>query len=507
MTAADLAPATRDWRPPAREALLAPAAAVRALAARMLTDAAQRGPDQFAADLRKVDAAAARLVDALDRVLDPCAPPGRLSHEARHELRTPLNHVLGYAALWLEDAADFLLDGFVDDLREVRRLATGLLDQLNRTAAEALTEAPAAPPAPRPPTCDLLRRGRVLVVDDNEANRDIMRRRLEQEGHQIGEAADGAAAVEQARYWAPDVILLDVIMPGVNGVEALRRLKADPHLTHIPVIMVTALNEVDSAAGCIELGAEDYLPKPCDPVLLRARVGACLEKKKLRDREALYVRELDRERRRADELLHGILPPEVVEELKRTGGVRPRRFEGVAVFFADIVNFTPFCDRNPPERVVELLQGLIETWEEIARRHQAEKVKTIGDCFMAAAGLLRRTDDHPVLHAVRCGREMIAATRAVGVGWDLRVGVSWGPVVAGVLGRQKFLFDLWGDTVNTAARMEHHGLAGHVTLSAEAWAHAAGRCAGESHGTIEVKGKGPMPVYRLPGCDAAARGG
>ncbi|MFO0797008.1 MAG: adenylate/guanylate cyclase domain-containing protein [Gemmataceae bacterium] len=492
MTAAALPAAAPDWQARTAEALLAPAVAARDLAARMLADAEPRGPDEFAADLRKVVAAAARLVDGLEDALAPTAP-APLPREVRHELRTPLNHVLGYAELWLEDAAEYLLEGFVGDLRELRRLAAGVLDQLNRATADAR----AADAAARPHTCDLLRRGRVLVVDDNEANRDILRRRLELDGHQVAEAADGAAAVDQARCWFPDVVLLDVVMPGVNGVEALRRLKADARLAHIPVIMVTALSDVGGAAGCIEMGAEDYLPKPCDPVLLRARVGACLEKKRLRDREAVYVRELDRERRRADELLHGILPPEVVGELKETGTVRPRRFNGVAVLFADVVNFTPFCDRNPPERVVELLQRLIEGWEEAARRHQAEKVKTVGDCMMVAAGLLRRTDDHPVRHAVRCGRDMIAATRALGVGWDLRVGVHWGPVVAGVIGRQKYLFDLWGDTVNTAARMESHGLPGHVTLSGDAWAHAAGACDGEPHGMVEVKGKGSMPVYRV----------
>ena len=189
-----------------------------------------------------------------------------------------------------------------------------------------------------------------------------------------------------------DLILLDIIMPRVNGIEALGRLKADPRLNSIPVVMVSAFDEIDSAVRCIELGAEDYLPKPCNPVLLKARVGASLEKKRLRDR-------IEQERRRSDEILQSILPAQVIiDELKTTGAVKPRGFKGAAVFFCDVANFTPFCDRNTPEVVVRHLHALTETWEEIALRHQTEKIKTIGDAFMGAAGLLRRTDDHPVLH-------------------------------------------------------------------------------------------------------------
>jgi class 3 adenylate cyclase len=124
-----------------------------------------------------------------------------------------------------------------------------------------------------------------------------------------------------------------------------------------------------------------------------------------------------------------------------------------------------------------------------------EKIKTVGDAFLAAAGLLRRPADHPVLHCVRCGLEMIAAARALPVGWDARVGVHVGPVVAGVIGRRQFGFDLWGDTVNTAARMESHGVPGAVVLSGAAWAAVAGRCRGEALGAVAVKGKGPMERF------------
>jgi adenylate cyclase len=170
----------------------------------------------------------------------------------------------------------------------------------------------------------------------------------------------------------------------------------------------------------------------------------------------------------------------------------------VAVLFGDIVGFTPYCDGSRPEEVVATLQGLIEAWEEMALQHGVEKIKTIGDAFMAAAGLLVPTRN-PVLSCLRFGLDMIAACRALSAGWDLRVGIHAGPVVAGVIGRRQYLFDLWGDTVNTAARMESHGLAGAITLSEAAWRQVANCCRGESRGLLPIKGKGRMEMIRFDG--------
>jgi class 3 adenylate cyclase len=285
-------------------------------------------------------------------------------------------------------------------------------------------------------------------------------------------------------------------MPELNGFQVLERLKADERLRHIPVITMSAFTDMDSIVRCIEMGAEDYLTKPFDKVLLRARISACLEKKRLRDREVLYLEQIKREQERTDALLHVILPAEIVPELKANDKVRPRRHEDVAVLFCDIVGFTPFCDRNRPEEVVPHLQQLIEAWEEIALRHQVEKIKTIGDAFMAAAGLLKPAEN-PVLNCVRCGLDMITACQQLPVQWEVRVGIHIGPVVAGVIGRRQYLFDLWGDTVNTAARMESHGVPGSVTLSGAAWERIAHCAAGEARGLFPVKGKGHVPIVRF----------
>src|SRR5499425_3870388 len=151
----------------------------------------------------------------------------------------------------------------------------------------------------------------LLVVDDNEDNRYTLVQRLRRLGYtDVATAVDGRHALERLRERAFDLVLLDVMMPELNGYEVLERLRADDQLRHLPVIMISAVDQLESVVRCIELGADDYLPKPFNPTLLRARVGACLEKKRLRDHEVLLREEIERQRRRSDELLHGILPAE-----------------------------------------------------------------------------------------------------------------------------------------------------------------------------------------------------
>ena len=339
---------------------------------------------------------------------------------------------------------------------------------------------------------------RVLVVDDIPANVKLLEVKLTAEYFDVVTAASGAEALLRIAERQPDIVLLDVMMPELNGYQVLERLKADDDLRHIPVIMLSALDELDSVVRCIEIGAEDYLPKPFNPVLLRARVNACLEKKRLRDQEVFYLQQIEQEKKRVDDLLHVILPEQIVEELKATNMVRPRRYENVAVLFCDIVGFTSYCDGRPPEEVMPGLQRLVEKYEELALRYNLEKIKTIGDSFMATAGLLKLVEN-PVLASVRCGLDMLSVAQKMPENWLVRVGINVGPVMAGVVGQSQYLFDLWGDTVNTAARIESHGMANSVNVSRVAWQQISDQCYGESLGMVQVKGKGELEILRIKG--------
>ena len=337
----------------------------------------------------------------------------------------------------------------------------------------------------------------LLVVDDNEDNRYTLVRRLKRQGYEnVAIAVDGREALAMLERDRFDLVLLDIMMPEVDGYEVLKRIKLAEGTRDIPVIMISALDEIESVVRCIELGAEDYLPKPFNPTLLRARVGACLEKKRLRDQEISYRQQIEQEKRRGDELLHAILPGGAVQELKASDRVQPRRYENVAVLFCDIVGFTAYCDRHAPEQVVAELQVLVGRFEEIVAAHGLEKIKTIGDAFLATAGLLLPCAA-PARTAIDCAFELVRAAAAAEPHWQVRVGLHQGPVVAGVVGHSKFLYDLWGDTVNLAARLTEHAEGGAVCINADTWRLVSGHYAEAGRSLVEIKGKGPIELIQV----------
>jgi signal transduction histidine kinase len=238
---------------------------------------------------------------AEDRAAKPTVVPARLLHD----LRSPLNQIIGYSEMMAEDAKD---DDAGADLRKVvdaghRILA--LLDE-NFTSVEAVATADPDDTARQMVVAARGLRttapGLLLVVDDDAGNRDVLSRRLMLQGHMVRTAASGRDALALMRRQEFDLVLLDILMPEIDGYEVLGQIKADPRLQHIPVVMISALSEVQSVVRCLEAGAEDYLTKPFNPTLLRARVGACLEKKRGRDRETALYDELQKNYGRLQEL-------------------------------------------------------------------------------------------------------------------------------------------------------------------------------------------------------------
>ncbi|AWN41281.1 adenylate/guanylate cyclase domain-containing protein [Methylobacterium durans] len=335
---------------------------------------------------------------------------------------------------------------------------------------------------------------RILIVDDEAFNLDLLEQELELLGHMSVRAANGRAALDLLNEEPFDLVLLDVMMPMLDGYAVLDRMKSHARLRHTPVVMISALTEISSVVRCIEMGAEDYLPKPFEPVLLEARIRACLDRKRLHDREMAHLETIERQRKRADELLHAILPVAAVAELMATGQVKPRLFHDVAVLFIDLVGFTAWCHSQSPETVVAEVQCLAEAFEVVAHRHGMEKIKTIGDAFMATANLLSPHTD-PVTAAVRCARDMVAIAGDGSAGWRIRAGIHIGSVVGGIVGRTKFTFDLWGDTVNVAARLCALGDGCAVHLSKEASARVHDASPIRPVGKVFLKGKGECEIY------------
>lgn len=346
----------------------------------------------------------------------------------------------------------------------------------------------------------------VLVVDDNEMNRDLLSRRLKRQGFTVVMAEDGRQALETVRTQPFDMVLLDVMMPHMNGYQVLETLKADADLRHIPVIMISALDDLDSVVRCIELGAEDYLFKPFNPTLLKARIGACLEKKRLRDQEQAFLKQLQAEQEKSERLLLNVLPKPIADRLKQGQQTIADNFSEVTVLFADIVGFTELSAALTPTELVELLNQIFSKFDYLVEQHGLEKIKTIGDSYLVVGGLPTPRPDHAEAIANLAVEMQTAITQfslpssaVQQAPLTMRIGINTGPVGAGVIGTSKFAYDLWGDTVNTASRMESHGLPGEIQVTVTTYDLLKHHYLFQPRGTIEVKGKGEMQTYLLQG--------
>ena len=334
----------------------------------------------------------------------------------------------------------------------------------------------------------------ILVADDVENNRVALKMRLALIGYDdITEAENGREALEKLVAGEFDLLLLDIMMPEMDGYAVLSEMKSDTRLRNIPVIMISALDDISSVVRCIELGAADYLTKPFNPTLLKARIDNYAEKIQFKAQERLYLDNIEDEKRKADDLLAALLPNQIVRILKRNRNLPPIAYDDVSILFCDIVDFTPYAEGRPPEVVFSQLESLIESFEEIADGLDLMKVKTIGDAVMIAGGLLDDLDT-PVHSAVACGQAMIEAAKSHEAKWQLRIGIDHGPVVAGVIGRTRFQFDVWGDTVNTASRIQEIAAPNTVNLSGRAWHHLRDASRGRSLGMVELKGKRSIEV-------------
>jgi class 3 adenylate cyclase len=435
------------------------------------------------------------------------------AHTLNHEMRSLLTIVLGYSEGLHRCASKYFLDAFEPEFDQLRGYGNRILNLVDSTVTRLrcpdgldgdddldryFKRADGSPTQPDIELAPRVEPGKILVVEDVDPIRNLLCDLLRAQGHEVTPARDGLEGSELVRSRPFDLVLTDIEMPRLSGFELLKLMKEDPALRDLPVVVISGHSELDGVAKCISLGAEDYLPKPFNRVILRARVSACLEKKRLRDRA-------EQQRKRYDELLHAILPARVVEELSKNDTFPPCRRDRVAVLFADIVEFTPYCDQfqDRPEVIVGHLQRLFEAWEEISGRYGVQKIKTIGDAFMAASGLLEESQN-PVLDCVEFGIEIIRYTQRLAdsqgqpLGFNLRVGIHAGPVVAGIIGRRQSLYDLWGDTVNTAARLESHGKPGCVNLSPDAWEYISDLVRGEIRETCKLKGKAhPIEVIQL----------
>ncbi|MGB3239047.1 MAG: adenylate/guanylate cyclase domain-containing protein [Geitlerinemataceae cyanobacterium] len=339
--------------------------------------------------------------------------------------------------------------------------------------------------------------GNILIVDDMPDNLRLLANILGDRGYEVGKARSGAMALTAVQAEPPDLILLDINMPQMDGYEVCHRLKSDPKTQEIPVIFISALDEVWDKVKAFNVGGIDYITKPFQGEEVLARVSNQLKIQALQ-------KALKKEREKSEKLLLNILPPPIVEELKQKQSATPVQFAEATFLFADIVRFTPTSSAMPPAEVVSLLNGVFSTFDYLSQQHGVEKIRTIGDSYFIAGGVPIVRDDHAEAiadMALDMQRKIQNFSWPNGEPLQLRIGInSGGPVVGAVIGIQKFAYDVWGNDVNLASRMESQGEPGRIHVSAATFDRLNDRYEFEKRGDIDIKGKGMMTTYWLLDC-------
>ena len=366
-------------------------------------------------------------------------------------------------------------------------------------------------------------RGSILIVDDSLNNLLLLERILSRKGYKVGVASSGKLAMDSVALAQPDLILLDIMMPGMDGYEVCSHLKASDRTRGIPIIFLSALVEVSNKVKAFNAGGVDYITKPFEAVEVVARVENQLrlrelelqltEKNKMYRREIAFREQAEIETRlllettklqkeEIEELLLNILPKAIAERLQEGQSIIADSFSDVSVLFADLVGFTNFASQKSAAETVKVLNQIFSLFDELSLRHGLEKIKTMGDAYMVVGGLPDPQENHAFAIA-QMALDMQAAVASFNVennhNFSLRIGINIGGVVAGVIGLTKFSYDLWGDTVNVAQRMESNGIPGEIQVTAAVYDRLKDKFLFKKRGAVEIKGKGEMMVYLLVG--------
>ena len=340
--------------------------------------------------------------------------------------------------------------------------------------------------------------GDVLVVDDNRLNRLKLSRALVRQGHTVSEAENGRVALDMMRAGSFDLILLDILMPEVDGFQVLRELKSDRVLRDVPVIVISALEEMDSVVKCIGMGAEDHLPKDFDPVLLNARIGACLEKKRLRD-------EVNEQLKFIREIFGKYVPETVAKQIVASKGMLEPKQLKATILFSDIENFTSTAESMPPKQVVQMLSEYFPAVIEPISRNGGVVNQFQGDAMLVTFNVPIEDPEHAE-KAVKSAleiQEVLKGRTFAGIELKTRIGINTGDVIAGNVGAgDRINYTVYGDAVNLAARLEqlNKERGTHILLSESTMDLLRDKTTVEAIGEVAIRGKSnPVRVFKPNG--------
>ena len=354
------------------------------------------------------------------------------------------------------------------------------------------------------PTEQQILEAKLLIVDDRVESVSLLEEMMATAGYtNVRSVTDPRRAVDTFEEYDPDLVLLDLVMPGHDGFQVMAELREIEGSRLLPVLVLTGQTDRETRLRALGSGARDLLTKPFDLIEVRMRIRSLIESR-------LLHKQLTLSRSESEHLLLSILPEAVVAELKATGTSQPVRFDSATVLFTDFSGFTQIAEQIAPSQLIEELEVCFTYFDRVAKMYGLQRLKTIGDGYMCAGGIPHANSTHPVdcvLAALQMqrfidsrGSEMTAAGRKY---WKLRIGIHTGPVIAGVVGKEQFAYDVWGDTVNLASRMESSGEAGMINLSEAAYQKIQSLFVCQPRGPIMAKHKGLVNMYFVRGIEPA----
>lgn len=505
----------------ARHNLKNPVNAILGFSEMLIEDCEDEGIDDILPDLKKVHDSGIEILKIIEESLSDSNVEvsgekiSEIGRKMEISLRTPINTVIGYSEMLQEDADDIELDTLHEDLEKIIKSGRALTKEIDKVISFNPTEFVEKKDKSLSAIKSVLNSiqpldkneeaktttGSILVVDDNKNNTTLLKKRLQKIGNNVAIANDGIEALSRVKETKHDLILLDIIMPNMNGYEVLEFLKKDKRYYEIPIIMLSSMDDLTSIYRCIELGADDYVTKPFDKMILEARISACIEKKQLRDKEKLLLEEIRKEKEKSDNLLLNILPKEIADRLKSGEDLIADKHDEVSVLFADIVEFTPQSKNLNPKELVSILNTIFSQFDDLSTKYKIEKIKTIGDNYFAVSGLQTSGRDSAV-KLINMAQDMIAIIKSINdslsiMNVSLRIGIHTGPIVAGVIGKNKFAYDLWGATVNMASRMESSGKKNKIQVSEDTYNITKGDFDFLKRTRVNIKGIGLVNTYLI----------
>ncbi len=338
----------------------------------------------------------------------------------------------------------------------------------------------------------------VIAEDENIIAKDIMKT-LKRLGYEVlGSARTGEEIISKTRELKPDLVLMDIVLEGMmSGIEAAEKIMTG---LDIPVIYLTALADNETLHRAKITEPFGYVLNPFDERILYSAIEMAMYKHKINRQLKERTRELEEERSKSNQLLHNILPANIVREWKEKGFIKPREFSLVTLLVTDFQEFTSISSKLHPQQLVNELNDIFKNFDAIIAANGLEKLKTMGDSYFVGGGLPSPSEDHAEL-VINAALEMQEFLMKRNVDseykWEMRAGVHSGNVIAGVVGKNKFTYDVWGNTVNIANKMERLGVAGKVNITENTYNLVKDLFECEYRGSAEITGGGTIKMYTV----------